>query len=147
MNLPVPNILVVEDHADTRAGFAMVLDGLGYRYELACGAEEALVMAARTPFDALLTDVYMPQVGGWELVRRLRAHGYLPAKVVSMSAGSATVESAQSDAAGCHTHLHKPFSIEKLTLALRRSGSSKEKGSSDLPDDEGQRCGLGRSNS
>ncbi len=88
MNLPAPNILVVEDHADTRAGFAMVLDSLGYRYELACGAEEALVMAARTPFDVLLTDVYMPQVSGWELVRRLGAYGYLPGRVVSMSRSS-----------------------------------------------------------
>ncbi len=133
MDLPAPNILVVEDHADTRVGFAMVLDGLGYRYELACGMEEALSMAAKTPFDVLLTDVYMPRASGWELVRQLRAHGHLPARVVSMSAGSAIVEAAQSSAAGCHMHLHKPFSIEKLTLALRCSGEPNKKGPLDLP--------------
>ena len=69
MSLSVLNILVVEDHADTRAGLALVLDGLGYRYELACDAADALAMAARTSFDVLLTDVYMPRVSGWELMR------------------------------------------------------------------------------
>ena len=96
----------------------MVLDGLGYRYELACGAAEALTMATRASFDVLLTDVYMPRVSGWELVRWLNMSGRLPDRVVSMSAGNVTVEAAQSKAAGCHQHLHKPFPIEKLAAAL-----------------------------
>ena len=122
MSLSGLNILVVEDHPDTRAALALVLDGLGYRYELACDATEALVMAARTSFDVLLTDVYMHRVSGRELVRWLNMSGRLPARVVSMSAGNMTVEAAQSKAAGCHVHLRKPFAVEKLTAALGRSG-------------------------
>ena len=124
MSLPTLNILVVEDHADTRAGLAVVLDGLGYRYELACDADEALIMAARTPFDVLLTDVYMPRLSGWRLVRQLKADGHLPAQVVSMSASGAALETVQSNMAGCHAHLRKPFGIAELTAALSHSGSA-----------------------
>ncbi len=118
MSLPSPNILVVEDHEDTRMGLAVVLDGLGYRYELACGPEEALALAARTSFDVLLTDVYMPRLSGWRLVRQLKAEGRLPARVVSMSASGAALETRQSSVAGCHVHLYKPFNLEELTAAL-----------------------------
>ena len=112
------NILVVEDHEDTRTGLAVVLDGLGYRYEVACGAEEALTIAARTSFDVLLTDVYMPRLSGWRLVRQLKEDGHLPARVVSMSASGAALETLQSSVAGCHVHLRKPFNLEELTAAL-----------------------------
>ena len=77
MSLPTLSILVVEDHANTRAGLAMVLEGLRYRYALACDADEALCMAASMSFDVLLTDVHMPRLSGWRLVRQLKAEGAL----------------------------------------------------------------------
>ena len=124
MSFAVPKVLVVEDHVDTCEGLAMVLDGLGYRYALASDAAEALLMAARMSFDVLLTDVYLPRLSGWKLVRELRAEGRLPARVVSMSASGAALEAVQSRLAGCDVHLHKPFNIEELTEALSQPGGS-----------------------
>ena len=124
MSFAVPMVLVVEDHADTREGLAMVLEGLGYRYALARDAAEALFMAASMSFDVLLTDVYMPRLSGWRLVRQLKTDGHLPAQVVSMSASGAALETVQSNMAGCHAHLRKPFGIAELTAALSHSGSA-----------------------
>ena len=124
MSFAVPKVLVVEDHADTRAGLAMVLEGLGYRYALAGGADEALLMAAGMSFDVLLTDVYMPRLSGWRLVRQLKAEGHLPVWIVSMSASSAALEAVQSRLTGCDVHLQKPFDIEELTEALSYPGSA-----------------------
>ena len=124
MSFAVPKVLVVEDHADTRAGLAMVLEGLGYRYALASGADEALLIAADTSFDVLLTDVYLPRLSGWRLVRQLKADGHLPAWVVSMSASGAALEAVQSRMAGCDVHLQKPFNLEELTEALSYPGSA-----------------------
>lgn len=123
MSLCPPNILVVEDHAHMRAFLALMLDGLGYRYELACDGAEALVTAARASFDVLLTDVYLPEMSGWELVRQLDAHADLPALVISMSAGRSDVEAAYSKAAGCHVHLQKPFLIGELGRSLKKFGT------------------------
>ena len=92
-------------------------------YALASGADEALLMAAGMFFDVLLTDVYMPRLSGWRLVRQLKAEGHLPAWVVSMSASGAALEAVQSCMAGCDVHLQKPFNIEELTEALSYPGS------------------------
>ena len=124
MSFAVPMILVVEDHADTREGLAVVLEGLGYRYALARDAAEALFMAASMSFDELLTDVYMPRLSGWRLVRQLKAEGHLPAWVISMSASGAALEAVQSRMAGCDVHLQKPFNIKQLTAALSYPGSA-----------------------
>ena len=124
MSLSALNILVVEDHGHARAGLAMILDALGHRYEMACDADEAFSMAASTRFDGLLTDVYLPRVSGWRLVRQLRMNCHLPARVVSMSGGSEALETLQSSATGCHMHLCKPFDLEELTAALSQASSS-----------------------
>ena len=113
-------ILVAEDHADTRTMLQMFLSLLGHRCDLACDADGALTRAAASAFDVLLTDVHMPRMDGWELVQELRARGHLPAHVISMSAGLVE-EPAQSQAAGCHAHLVKPFRVNELEAALALS--------------------------
>lgn len=122
MNARGMKILVVDDHRDTRAFIGIFLEILGHHCEVVGSPGTALDRAAEGAFDVLLTDVHMPGVDGWELVRRLRANGHLPPLVISMSAGASDRETKQSKTAGCHVHLHKPFRIRELESALQHAG-------------------------
>src|SRR5438045_9430012 len=69
-----PHVLVADDDAWILRMVATVLEKRGYSVETAVDGEDALARAlARTP-DLLITDVMMPKVDGWSLVRQLRAH-------------------------------------------------------------------------
>src|SRR5262245_35951826 len=69
-----PHVLVADDDAWILRMVATVLEKRGYSVETAVDGEDALHRAlARTP-DLLITDVMMPKMDGWSLVRNLRAH-------------------------------------------------------------------------
>ena len=114
-------ILVVEDHTDTREALGNLLGYLGHYCDLAPDAGSALTRAAGGSFDALLTDIGLPDKDGWEMLQELGAQGHLPPLVISMSAYDGYIHSARSRAAGCHGHLVKPFGADQLTAALARA--------------------------
>ena len=111
-------ILVVEDHTDTRNALGDFLGLLGHHCDLAPDAGAALTRAAAGSFDALLTDIGLPDRDGWQLLQELGVHGHLPPLVISMSAYDGYVHSARSKAAGCHGHLVKPFVPSQLIAAF-----------------------------
>ena len=112
------NVLVVEDHDDTRKMLKMFLELLGHRCEVAEDTGVAISRASEGAFDALLTDVHMPGRNGFDLVQQLRESKCLPLLVISMSAGVVEQEATRSKAAGCHAHLLKPFPLTELEVAL-----------------------------
>jgi signal transduction histidine kinase len=66
-------VLLVEDHEDGRDLLCALLVADGHRVEAVACAEEARArLASRGPFDVLLTDLGLPDGGGWELVREAR---------------------------------------------------------------------------
>ena len=71
-------ILVVEDHHDTRHMLALVLTHLGHRVKTVPDAGTALDRARQDTFDALLTDIYLPNRDGWDLLAELRVRGISP---------------------------------------------------------------------
>ena len=114
-------ILVVEDHADSRIIIGKLLTWLGHHCDLAPDANSALSKAAGGTFDALLTDIGLPDRDGWELLRELGVQGHLPPLVISMSAFDGYTHSAWSKEAGCHGHLVKPFGVDQLKAALAQT--------------------------
>src|SRR5207248_2415627 len=71
-----PRVLVVDDDPLVLRFVAMVLEGSGYRAQLAAGGAEAvsLFTTAAEPFRLVLSDVAMPHMTGAELATRLRQH-------------------------------------------------------------------------
>ena len=113
-------ILLVDDNADLRAYAADLLDRASWTVETASNGREALERARLDPPDLILSDVMMPVMDGFALVRALRADERtrsVPIILLSARAGDeATVEGLDS---GADDYLVKPFSARELLARVR----------------------------
>ncbi|WGM41272.1 ATP-binding protein [Caulobacter sp. NIBR1757] len=113
-------VLVVDDHAVNRQAIALVLAPLGIVPETAGSAEEALERLALESFDAVLMDVYMPDMDGREATRQLRAmkgpNQQVPVIAITASATARDWEACL--AAGMTDHVAKPIEPAQLYAAL-----------------------------
>lgn len=71
-------LLLVDDDTNVRASLADFLSSLGYHVETAGSGEEALGHLARSSYDAILTDVVLPGIDGWELAQKIRDQNLQP---------------------------------------------------------------------
>ncbi len=114
-----PRVLVVDDNADLRAYVARILSD-DYTVELAADGLSALAAARRERPALVLSDVMMPGLDGFGLLRALRedpALSRVPVLLVSARAGEeAAVEGL---AAGADDYLAKPFSARELLARVR----------------------------
>ena len=114
-------ILVVDDDADSRDLVTTVLRDRGAEVKSAESAAAALLaFRAFTP-DVLVSDIGMPDVDGYELLRRIRALPELAGervKAVSLSAYATAQDRANSLAVGFAMHLAKPVTIRELVRTI-----------------------------
>jgi DNA-binding response OmpR family regulator len=113
-------ILIVEDHADSAAILAIVLRRAGHDVSVAVTAAGALAACAAESFDLLVSDIGLPDMDGWELLRRLREHCAIPA--IALTANGLSEDVERSRAAGYDEHLHKPVDFALLTATVARVG-------------------------
>jgi len=101
---------------------AAVLEKRGYTVETASDGEDALNRAlARTP-DLLITDVMMPKLDGWALVRRLRSHRQLAMlPVIFLTALSSEDDRIRGFRLGADDYVSKPFRFEELDLRVTKT--------------------------
>jgi DNA-binding NarL/FixJ family response regulator len=115
-------ILLVDDHAVVRAGLrrmlAMVSDD--EILEAATG-RESLAIARAQSLDLIILDLNLPELGGVELVARLRQMGATPILVLSMHAEPLYVTRALD--AGAQGYVSKNASPDELLTAIRRTGA------------------------
>jgi CheY-like chemotaxis protein len=113
-------ILVVEDHDDTRRGMELFLQALGHRTQVAVSVQAALdlVAASDTRFDLLLSDLRLPDGNGWDLLRRLEEAGCRPQRAIAISGWSSETDVAKSKSAGFQGHLLKPVNPNTLEAVL-----------------------------
>jgi len=112
------HILVVDDERAVRDSLERTLRFEGYEVTLAGDGAEALDRVARERPDAVVLDVLMPGVDGFETCRRLRARGdHLP--VLLLTARDAVPDRVTGLDVGADDYLVKPFALEELLARLR----------------------------
>ena len=111
-------MLVVEDDAKMAAAIRRGLRFEGLIVDLASGGEQALGMAGATEYDAIVLDVMMPGLDGFETCRRLRADGVW-APVLMLTARHAVEDRVRGLDGGADDYLTKPFSLAELLARLR----------------------------
>jgi two-component system OmpR family response regulator len=111
-------ILVVEDDPKIASFVAGGLRQHGFAVDQAGDGDEALALAATTPFDAAVVDVMLPRLDGLSLVRRLRAGGNaLP--VLFLSARNRVEDRISGLQAGGDDYLTKPFAFSELLARVQ----------------------------
>lgn len=121
LRLPVAGyfpVLVVDDNNDTLALLARYLSGTPYRFVGVADPKTAVSLAVETRPAAIILDVMLPGVDGWELLSQLREHPQLAAVPCLISTILPYGELA--DALGAAAFLPKPVSREALLAALDR---------------------------
>ena len=111
-------VLVVEDEKKLGELLARGLREEGYAADLADRGEEALWMANAVDYDAIVLDVMLPGVDGFEVCRKLRA-GSVWTPVLMLTARDAVDDRVVGLDAGADDYLVKPFSFEELLARLR----------------------------
>ena len=111
------SVLVVDDNESIREVLAIVLSGSGYRCESAKNGVEAMQRVRQARFDAVVTDLEMPEMDGIALTRELRQHfSSLPVMVMTGYSDDDHRETAFR--AGAREFLSKPFDIPDLIKKL-----------------------------
>lgn len=116
-------ILVVDDDTDTREFVAFVLEQAGAQVLTAASAPEAFTLFTTSPPQLLLSDIGMPEMDGYRLIRQIRAlppdqGGTIPA--IALTAFAGEMNQQQALAAGFQTHLAKPVEPDCLIAAIAR---------------------------
>ncbi len=116
----MPLILVVDDEPGVRSSLSGVLRDEGFDVETAASGEECLDRAARTAFDVIVLDVWLPGVDGLVTLQRLRERN-VDAQVVMIS-GHGNIESAvRAIKMGAFDFVEKPLSLDKTVLVVRNA--------------------------
>lgn len=114
---PAIRILLVEDHAPTRGPLVVILNRRGYEVVAVGSATEALETAARQSFDLVLSDIGLPDMDGYALMRQLKE---LYAMIgVALTGYGMESDVAESADAGFVAHLTKPIHVDMLDRTLR----------------------------
>jgi response regulator RpfG family c-di-GMP phosphodiesterase len=121
----VPRILIVDDEKIIREVLAEFLSMEGFWVRTAEDGSAALVELSRHPFDLVLSDLKMPNMGGLELLQAISQH--TPHVVTVIMTGFGTVETAiDAMKRGAYDYILKPFKVEEVVHTIRR-GLEKKK--------------------
>ena len=119
------SVLIVDDERSTCSLCAEIAREAGLAVHFAETTEAALELLERTPVDILLTDLKVPEMGGLELLKRVRA-GY-PHMAAMVLTQYGTIETAiEATRLGAQDYVTKPFHVEELRTKLERLVSTIE---------------------
>ncbi len=120
-NHPQVRVLVADDEENQRAGLAKMIQAWGMEVETAADGQEALDKMSENPAHVLITDLMMPRVDGFELLKRLGTQGTLPPAIVLTAFGN--IETAIQTVLDLHAFwfLEKPVQPSQLKVLLERA--------------------------
>ena len=113
----VMRILIVEDEPDLLASLARALREEGYAVDTADNGEDGLFSAEGADYDAVVLDVMLPRMDGWEFLKRLRKARQTP--VLMLTARDQSRDRVRGLDAGADDYVVKPFDLDEVFARLR----------------------------
>ena len=111
-------VLIVDDDSGIRGLIRVVLSRAGYDVDEAGDGAEGLAAMERLPYDAVILDLMMPGVNGFQVVAQLeekRSHQHCV--IIMSAAAESTIQELKSPV--IHSKMRKPFDISALLATLR----------------------------
>jgi two-component system OmpR family response regulator len=110
-------ILIVEDEPDLLSGLARALREEGYAVDTANDGEDGFYKAENYNYDAIVLDVMLPKMDGWEILARLRKIKKTP--VLMLTARDQPRDRVRGLDTGADDYVVKPFDLQELFARLR----------------------------
>lgn len=110
-------ILIVEDEDDLRSALVRSLRDEGYAVDAANNGADGLFNAESNDYDAIVLDVMMPQMDGWEVLKRLRKTKKTP--TLMLTARDQSRDRVKGLDTGADDYVVKPFDLPELLARLR----------------------------
>lgn len=110
-------VLIIEDEPDLLRSLAMALRDEGYAVDTAADGAEGLFNAESVAYDAIVLDVMLPKLDGWQVLSRLRKSRKTP--VLMLTARDTSRDRVRGLDAGADDYLVKPFDLGELLARLR----------------------------
>jgi CheY-like chemotaxis protein len=108
-------VLLVEDSDDVLCFLQMELEWRGYRVDAAPNARAALTVLERARPDVIVSDLGMPEIDGFELIRRIRANPALSSvPAIALTGAVMDKNVQQAIALGFTAHIAKPVEADEL---------------------------------
>ena len=131
-------ILVGEDEEKIARFLELELKHEGYSVDKAGNGRDGLEKAESGMYDLMILDVMLPELNGFEVLRRLRKTSQLP--VIMLTARDAVMDKVAGLDGGADDYMTKPFAIEELLARIRLALKKKTENHSTQPG--GLCCGL-----
>lgn len=114
-------VLVVDDSATVRKFVSVSLEMQGFSVTSACDGMDALEKLPTREFDLVITDLNMPNMDGFELIKALRENEqYRELPVIILTSLSDNASKAQGATLGIAAFVVKPFSLEKIQYEVSK---------------------------
>ena len=112
-------ILVVDDEASVREMVSKIINLIGHEAVTTGGGKEALGILKSEPFSIMITDVKMPEMDGFELMKAVR-NQFPDIHIICMTAHGASYTYTDVVGAGAMDYISKPFTIDEMRAKLNR---------------------------
>ncbi len=117
-----PRILIVDDEPGIRQSLSGVLEDEGFQVEAVENGEACLDILARTIFELVILDIWLPGMDGLETLNRIQQIPQADRPVVVVISGHGTIETAvKATKLGAYDFLEKPLSINRVLLVARHA--------------------------
>jgi two-component system OmpR family response regulator len=110
-------ILIIEDEPRLLRSLAKALREEAYAVDVAAAGDEGLYKAESYDYDAIVLDIMLPRLDGWEVLQRLRKQK--PTPVLMLTARDAPKDRVRGLDIGADDYLIKPFDLSELLARLR----------------------------
>ena len=118
--MPGANVLIVDDEEVIRDVCCQILSAEGYRVTTASSGREAVHLVSQHVYDAVVTDIMMPDMSGLELLEVIRSTNTDVSTIVITGLGTFDM-ATQSDRLGAREFVVKPFTPDELSQAVRKA--------------------------
>jgi DNA-binding response OmpR family regulator len=111
------SVMIVDDDELIRKVITIYFSSKGYRVLAAASGDECLAQMSLGEPDAVLLDVTMPLMDGWEVCRRIREFSSIP--VIMLTARAQESDKIMGAAVGASEYVTKPVSLKELDTRIR----------------------------
>jgi two-component system response regulator AtoC len=113
-------VLVVDDEESLRHMLTVLLKREGYEATAVASGQQALAELERRPYDVVISDIRMPNLGGLELVDEIHKRA-IPTTVILMTAFGSVDVAIEAMKRGAYDYISKPFRPDEVVLVLKKA--------------------------